>query len=200
MDIKILKFSGQEVEDHLQDLAHLRIAVFREWPYLYEGSLDYEKKYLQVYTQSKRSIVCLLKDGSKTVGATTGLPLSDEAEEFIKPFRDNSYDIDKIFYFGESIILPKYRGHGLGKDFFELREKHAQQALGDNLEYTCFGSIQRPLQHPLCNPQYYQLVYGLWKQHGYVPHPELVAHIPWQDIGEKVETEKPLIFWLKKWT
>ncbi len=36
--------SGQ-ILDHLEDLTRLRIDVFREWPYLYEGSEEYERGY-----------------------------------------------------------------------------------------------------------------------------------------------------------
>ena len=33
---------------YLEDVAHLRIAVFREFPYLYDGDPGYEARYLQV--------------------------------------------------------------------------------------------------------------------------------------------------------
>ena len=41
--IEIVPLTGNNLESALLPLAELRIRVFRDWPYLYEGSLDYEK-------------------------------------------------------------------------------------------------------------------------------------------------------------
>ena len=38
------------------DLARLRIGVFREFPYLYDGSLDYERDYLADYASTEGAI------------------------------------------------------------------------------------------------------------------------------------------------
>ena len=42
MNISVKRFSGTEAQPYLPDLARLRIEVFREFPYLYDGNLDYE--------------------------------------------------------------------------------------------------------------------------------------------------------------
>ncbi len=39
----------EELAACIDDLADLRISVFREYPYLYDGNLEYEKKYLKQY-------------------------------------------------------------------------------------------------------------------------------------------------------
>ena len=66
---------GAEIEPHLEALGGLRMAVFREFPYLYEGTLAAEREYLQVYVRSPRSLVVFVRDGERTVGATTCVPL-----------------------------------------------------------------------------------------------------------------------------
>ena len=38
--------TGADVRTVLDDVARLRISVFRDFPYLYDGSLDYERDYL----------------------------------------------------------------------------------------------------------------------------------------------------------
>ncbi|MCE4506958.1 GNAT family N-acetyltransferase, partial [Xanthomonas hortorum pv. vitians] len=43
---------GTDVLPHLDAVAQLRIAVFRAWPYLYEGDADYERGYLAAYAAS----------------------------------------------------------------------------------------------------------------------------------------------------
>lgn len=49
MKAELFTLTGKEIGDALDDLAALRVKVFREWPYLYEGSLDYERNYLRRY-------------------------------------------------------------------------------------------------------------------------------------------------------
>lgn len=112
--ITIKRFTGQdpELQRYLPDLARLRIEVFRDFPYLYDGSYEYEEKYLKTYTQSPESVIVLVLDGEKVVGATTGIPMEHETEEFQKPFLEHGYDPKKIFYCGESVLLKDYRGRG----------------------------------------------------------------------------------------
>src|SRR5687768_1263015 len=119
-------YKGVEIASVVEALGALRIAVFHDYPYLYEGALDYEKDYLQIYVQSERAFLFAVFDKGKMVGATTCIPLTDEAAEVRKPFEDAGFDISTIFYFGESILLPEYRGLGLGHRFFDEREAHAR--------------------------------------------------------------------------
>ena len=102
---------------HLDALGTLRISVFREYPYLYDGSLEYERDYLRVYLRSKGSLVVLAFDDDRVVGATTCLPMLDEGPEFQAAFVKAGYDLSMICYFGESILLPQYRGQGVGVRF-----------------------------------------------------------------------------------
>jgi hypothetical protein len=67
-------FTGAEVEPWLHAVAALRIAVFREWPYLYDGDLDYEARYLATYAASAASLFVLAFEHDKVVGASTGIP------------------------------------------------------------------------------------------------------------------------------
>ena len=73
--IEIHTFNGAEVARHLDAVAALRIEVFRDWPYLYEGDADYERGYLAAYAKSRESLFVLAFDGDEVVGASTGMPL-----------------------------------------------------------------------------------------------------------------------------
>ena len=66
---------GEAAKPFIPSLAALRIQVFREYPYLYEGDLSYEEKYLQDYSRIPDSVVVLALDGERVVGASTALPL-----------------------------------------------------------------------------------------------------------------------------
>ena len=126
--LTIHEIGGAELEPWLDALGQLRIRVFREFPYLYDGTLDYEREYLRIYQRCDRSRIVLVTgaDG-ELVGATTCMPLADESPEFRKPFLDAGRGVDDWLYFGESIVLPEWRGRGLGKEFFARRELHARR-------------------------------------------------------------------------
>ncbi|WP_430403031.1 hypothetical protein [Fluviicola sp.] len=54
---------GAEIDELIPQLGQLRIAVFHDFPYLYEGSLEYEQDYLYGYTQNPLSIAFGVFDG-----------------------------------------------------------------------------------------------------------------------------------------
>ena len=55
--------TGQEIFAILPDLARLRMTVFRDWPYLYDGTLEYEEKYLANFAKAKGAVVICAYDG-----------------------------------------------------------------------------------------------------------------------------------------
>lgn len=192
IDIKTL--SGREIEPYLDDLARLRIEVFRDFPYLYDGTEEYETHYLQTYIESPESVVILALDRGRAVGASTGLPMRHETQEFKQPFQDHGYDPDAIFYCGESVLQKGYRGRGIYKHFFTGREGHALKLGG--FDYCSFCCVQRPPDHPL-RPADYAPLDPIWTKFGYVRHPELTTQYSWKDVDQPEETAKPMVFWLK---
>jgi len=196
MSLEVKEVSGGDLEPHLDSLGRLRIAVFREWPYLYEGSLEYERDYLTRYVRCARSMVALVFDGADVVGATTCMPMAEEGPEFQAAFADAGYDLSGILYLGESILLPEYRGRGLGKEFFARREAHAAR-LGTAL--TTFCAVDRAVDDPR-RPLDYRPLDELWQKQGYTKRPELKATFEWKEIGEDADSPKTLTFWTKEWT
>ena len=75
-------------------LSETEFAVFREFPYLYDGDPGYEARYLQTYVDAPDSLCVLALDGDRVVGASTGLPLADEGPEFRQPFVDRGIPVD----------------------------------------------------------------------------------------------------------
>jgi GNAT superfamily N-acetyltransferase len=193
-DIKVRTFTGSQVKTYLPSIARLRIEVFRDFPYLYEGNLDNEMQYLKKYASCKESIVVIIFDGSEIVGASTGIPLDFESASVKKPFAQNGMDTSQYFYFSESLLLKRYRGRGIGHHFFDLREAHVQQL--KKYKYICFRCIARLQEHPQ-KPDDYIPLDDFWKKRGYVQHPEMEYSVSWPDIGEKEESEKPMAFWIK---
>lgn len=194
MELYFIKKTGAEIRDCFDDLAQLRIAVFRDFPYLYEGTVDYEKSYLETYAQSERAVLFAVYDGAKMVGATTAIPLSDETEDVQAPFVQHNFDIHQLFYFGESILLKPYRGLRLGHRFMDERENHAKSF--GQYTHTTFCSVVRPEEHPL-RPEDYRPNDAFWNKRQYVQQPELTTLFDWPDIGETISTPKTMIYWMK---
>lgn len=192
--LKVESIAGAAIGPWLDDVARLRIAVFREWPYLYAGDLDYERDYLLAYAASADSVFVLARDGDSVVGAATGLPLADDAVAFQQPFLDAGRPVEEVFYFGESVLLPTYRGRGVGHRFFDAREAHAG-ALG-RFTTTGFCAVDRAPDDPR-RPAGHRGNEAFWTGRGYVRQPGMTVRLPWQELGEATPTEKPLTFWLR---
>jgi GNAT superfamily N-acetyltransferase len=191
--ISVRALRGAALEAALDDVARLRIAVFRDWPYLYDGSLDYERQYLATYRDSPGALLVGAFFGEVLVGASTSTPMEDHAAEFAAPCAGRGVALEMILYGAESVLLPEYRGKGIGHRFLDLREDHAR-ALGRT--HVAFCSVMRPEDHPL-RPATYRTNDAFWRGRGYAPLPGVVAEFAWKDIGEEGETVKPLQFWMR---
>lgn len=190
--MKVEVLTGAALEGALDDVARLRIEVFRAWPYLYDGDLAYERRYLTEY-QADSAVVVAAIDAGKIVGVATGMAMEAHSEDFAAPFAARPEPLEQIFYCAESVLLPEYRGQGLGHAFFDAREAHAR-ALGRR--YSAFCGVQRPEDHP-ARPAGYRPLDGFWRKRGYAPLPGVVAHFRWTDIGDSEQTSHPLQFWMK---
>jgi len=192
--IEVRRVAGRDLSPWLDAVAALRVAVFRDWPYLYEGDPAYEREYLRAYADSADSVVVLALDGERVVGVSTGLPLADDTAEFQRPFLDAGRPVDDVFYFGESVLLPDYRGRGLGHRFFDEREAHAR-SLG-RFAWTAFCAVDRDPADPR-RPEGHRGNEAFWTKRGYVRQPGMTVRLAWPEPGQPVPTEKPLTFWLR---
>ena len=185
--------TGADLEAALDGVAALRISVFRDWPYLYDGSLEYEREYLQTYRDSPGALLVGAFDGDRLVGASTSTPMEDHAEAFAGPLKAIGLPVRSILYGAESVLLPAWRGQGLGHRFFDLREAHARR-LGRT--HVAFCSVVRPENHPML-PATFRTNDAFWLGRGYAPLPGIFAEFAWKDVGDVAETAKPLQFWMR---
>ncbi|MBL4917391.1 GNAT family N-acetyltransferase [Szabonella alba] len=192
-EISVRTLTGSALEAALDDVAVLRIAVFRDWPYLYDGSLDYERRYMESYRNSAGAIVVGAFDGARLVGAATGTPMEDHAGEFAAAFAPMGIALQDIFYCAESVLMPQYRSRGIGHRFFDEREAHAA-ALGRR--HVAFCSVLRPDDHPM-RPKGARSNDAFWRKRGYAPLPGVMAEFSWTDLGKAAETKKLLQFWMR---
>lgn len=194
-EVRVERLDAGRLRDRLRDLAGLRIEVFREFPYLYQGSPAYEERYLETYAATPESVVVGAFDGDRLVGAATALPLRHEPPALTEPVARHGYPVDEVFYFGESVLLPEYRGRGVGVAFF--REREAAALAHPGIRRAAFCAVVRPGDDPR-RPAGHVPLDAFWRRRGYEPVPGMVGEIAWRDLDEPAETPKPMQFWTKR--
>jgi GNAT superfamily N-acetyltransferase len=197
MDSTPLRFEtlrGAALAPWLDQAARLRIAVFREWPYLYDGDADYERRYLATYAESPGAAVVAAIADETAVGCATCQPMAEAVETVRAPFERRGFDPRRVCYFGESVLLAEWRGRGAGVRFFTEREAHARGVLG--LDYAAFCAVQRDPDDPR-RPADHVPLDGFWRRRGYTPYPDLRCVFSWRELGQTVETPHELAFWIK---
>lgn len=195
MSVTVRPLTGAEIAAALDDLAALRIAVFAAWPYLYDGDLAYEADYLREFAAAPGSVLVAAFDGARVVGAATASPMAAQKAEFRAPFEARGIATDRLFYFGESVLLPGWRGQGIGHAFFDHREAQAR-ACGASA--ATFAAVIRPGDHPARSADYEPLD-GFWQKRGYAPVPGFVTQLAWKEHGEAEESPKPMQYWMREW-
>jgi len=192
--MEIRTVAGDELVAAIPALARLRMTVFRDYPYLYDGSEAYETGYLRTYASCDAAMAVLACEGEAIVGASTGIPMAHETAAFREPFARLGLDPARIFYCGESVLLPEYRGRGIYRAFFRGREDWARRLGG--FTQICFCAVQRPADHPL-RPRDYVPLDAAWRHFGYAPEPGLTMQLAWKDIDRDADTEHTMRFWFK---
>lgn len=191
--LRLETLSGDALRAALPALSRLRIAVFADWPYLYAGNAAHEEEYLAAYAADPGAAVVAAFDGEAPVGMATCQPMLASHGPVPAAFRARGLDPARFCYFGESVLLPAYRGRGTGVAFFAAREAHAK-ALG--LPAAAFCAVVRNPNDPR-RPRDHVPLDGFWRKRGYLHRPDLSCVFHWKESGDERETPHTLSFWLK---
>ncbi|MDA8230995.1 MAG: GNAT family N-acetyltransferase [Magnetospirillum sp.] len=183
---------GEDIAPLVPEIAALRAAILREWPYLYAEDRAFQRDAMSASIGSPRALALLALFGSRLVGVSTGVPMADEVEELRLPLAEAGMDPREAFYFGESALLPEFRNRGIGAAFFREREEHAA-SLG--YRWAVFCAVERSPADPRCPGGWIPLD-GFWRRMGFAPS-DITTSLSWKEVGEGVETPKPVRFWLK---
>lgn len=184
--------TGPAILQHLDEVARLRMSVFSEYPYRYSGDVSYERDYLKPLATSTHAVVVLARSGGRIIGASTAYPLTEAAPELQKPFAENGTDLSTVFYFGESVVEPQFRGAGIGKEFFMRRIGHSAQS--EQFETYTFCAIERPNGSPPA-PDDYRSPVLLWQRMGFERQPQLQANLAWREHGDSEPKVHTMTFW-----
>ncbi len=188
-EITVLR--GKEIVPVIPDIARLRIEVFAEWPYRYDGEMKYEMKYLNKFASSEEAICVVAKEGDAIIGVSTGVPLADEDEKIRNAFTARGYDVGDVFYLSETVLKKEFRGQGIGR---LLAEKRMEEVL-KNPQFTVL-SFANVVRENVPENSYKDLS-SSQKKMGFVCDPDLIVWFDWKDIGDEEESAKPLVFWVK---
>lgn len=176
------------------DIARLRVEVFRDWPYLYDGSLDYERDHMRDFCAKPGAVAVIARDGTRIVGAATGMPLGQAGASVRRPLAEAGFAPDSVFYCAEAVLTPAYRGRGLYRSFFDGRENHARTLGG--FKISAFCGIRRPADHPM-KPENASELAPAWRHFGYAPLDGVSCETAWRDVGDAEKSPKTLDFWAK---
>ena len=198
MSIRLEALTGERALASLDELSRLRLTVFAEWPYLYVGDRGSELDYLATFAAAADAVIVAAFDGEHIVGAATAAPLAGHTAEFVPLFEAQGYDPAEVFYCGESVLLPAYRGRGIGHVFFDHREAHARalNARGSRFRYVTFCGVVRADDDPR-KPAGYRPLDAFWRKRGYAPVSGLTGSYDWREPGASEETPHTMQFWLK---
>jgi ribosomal protein S18 acetylase RimI-like enzyme len=180
---------GQAIAGLVEELGQFRITIFREYPYLYDGSMEYERQYLARYATSPNAVVALERDGLGFVAVATGIALCEETSCYIQPFCS---DPEHYFYIGEIMVRTDCRGQGRGT---RLLQAMMEEGRRQGFPRACLYTVRRDPGHP-ARPADYRSPDGLWVRMGFTKVPGCEIPCSWKEIGEEVETEKPMDVWV----
>ncbi len=192
--LKLVTLRGVEITPYVTSIAKLEMEIFSEYPYLYEIELSGQINYVKRFAECEQGIVVLAMEADNIAGLSTGIPLLFDTEPFKKPFIDNCINIERVFYLGETLLLPEYRGKGIYRHLFAKREA---MALEHGYSICAFISVERSPDDPR-QPVNYMPLDAVWQHFGYKKHPELSLEFEWRDVGENNSSKKKLVYWIKE--
>jgi len=185
--------TGDVIASALDDLATLRLSIFEEYPYLYQGERAHELAYLRSYVEKPESCVIVARDGAQVVGAATGMPLIQEDAQLRDAVAETGMALEQIYYVGELLFLPAWRNRGLGLKLLAQMEGHIR-ALGRYRTLAC-ATVERPDDHP-SRPQTYTPITRFLARTGFVRLSGSVAHFAWRET-DGVRRDHAMQFWFK---
>lgn len=188
-----LLLTGPAITAALDDLATLRLDIFREYPYLYQGRREDELNYLNSYASAPDACVIVARDVSDMIGAATGMPLVHEDAQLRAPFAGTGLSLDGVYYVGELLFRPAYRNAGLGTKLLGRMESQVR-SFGRFSTLTC-ATVERPDDHPL-RPGDHVPISRFLGRTGFVRLPGVTTRFSWCE-SDGVERDHSMQLWSK---
>lgn len=192
-EIRYVEVENRAIAPYIRSIADLCNTVYAEFPYRYDGQDNDYNYYFDTYVNALHSFACIVLDGDKPIGVITAIPLADYRPNKIKTFADHGFDVHQFAYLRELVLLPEYRGQGIGKQLYLRVENWARV---NKFTYIAFAQIDES-KISVCPPTGYSPLDGFWKKLGFIKHPELQFDAFYKCVGEE-EAIHPMYYWVKK--
>ena len=153
---------GNELEELIPEIAKARLELFKEFPYLYEGTYENELKYLTDFVKNPKSIILTAHEADKLIAFVTATAVESgfDLTEAIKDLmQKEDIDTSKYFYISEMMVYPEFRSFELQNKLKKDIENYAKE---NSYTKVCFLSVFRENDHPL-RPEGYKEISRLWK-------------------------------------
>ena len=196
MEITVQLLTGTAIADALDDLATLRLVIFPEYPYLYQGRREDELTYLATNAEEADACVILAYNGLTVIGAVTGMPLVHEDAQVLDAFAGTTFPLNEVYYVGELLFRPAYRNCGLGQKLLAKLGNHIR-SLSRYRSLTC-ATVERPEDH-LLRPSNYIPISRFLARTGFVRLPGVTTHFMWCET-DGVKRDHIMQFWIKELT
>lgn len=186
---------GEQIRPYIRELARLCLDVYREWPYLYEGSEAECIEYVEErYVKKPDSVVCIALEGKTLIGAVMGLPLCHAPQHYLACY--NEKDQEGVFYWGELAVYPKYRNLKIAKEMYTTMGK-AVIASG-KYKAMAFCEVIRSAEFKYPMPGNYVGHGTLWNALGFEKKENLTCQGKWKLVGEQEESSQLMVYWWKQ--
>lgn len=192
--VAIASLRGAEAAAAIEDLADLRLTIFREFPYLYDGRREDELDYLARYARTPDALVVTVSEAGKVVGAATGIPLAAEGAALVEPVAGSSYPVAQLYYVGELLFYQEYRNRGLGLRLLAEVERQVRSMGG--YRYLACATIVRPENQP-ARPAGYLPIERFLARTGFKRLDDLQTSFTWREL-DGASCEHPMKYWIKE--
>lgn len=185
---------GKELLSNIPELTKLRLTIYREYPYLYEGDPLFEESYVSLFANSSDALLIVAKVGNRIVGALSGLPLDSAQKEIQDVFLASKMKLKECYALCDVVVLKEYRNRRVATILYE--EFANQLRKMKRYKKVVLWQIVRAQDDPKRPNDYFSPDNFFGKQ-GFKKHPEYTCVLRWKEISEKEERAHRFEFWLK---
>lgn len=184
--IHLETFKGNAISPYIQDITDLSLTIYREYPYLYEGTEEEYMPFIEYYSYSQNGIACILFDNDKPIGVAIGMPMNEMREKYKQPLLNyyTETDFDSLFYLGEFLLLKEYRGQGFSKQMYlELEQQVRKTGFSSKIFF--------------CEIDNYRSLDKFWSKLGFKLCGNLSFTVYWRNVSELEDSPHNMIYLMK---
>ena len=117
--------TGKAINDCFEAIATLRLMVFSEYPYCYQGSFEDEQKHFGQYTCHEDRSLAVLFEKNQIIGLSTRIPAASALPllgRAVPELERRGVNIEQHYYVIESMIKQAFRGKKRGQLLYQEHE------------------------------------------------------------------------------